>query len=160
MGDTRFAAVAALSAGDFFRNLKEKETPQGPEYWSDSQLVTKFPGDLKISVFIHFFGFGNDAVEAESTRKILENFDWELAWKTGFKTRDIKDFVVTFRRASMDELENRTGWSSPFYNASELSGNWLATIVLHGQDASLNDSLILIITSRTGHLFSRFSVHL
>lgn len=160
LGDTCILAVAFLSAGDFFRNLTEKETPQGPEYWSNSQLVTKFPSDLKISVFMHFSGCGKDVAEAESTRKILANLDWELAWKTGMRTRDIKDFVVTFSPASLDELEKRTGWYPAFYGPSDSSGNWLATIALHGQDASLKDSLILIITTRTGHLFSRFSVHL
>ena len=168
IGATCIMSVAQLSANDFFLNLSVKDTSTGPEYWIGSQQITKFPRELAVSVLIADIGTCSHSEIATSSppETLLQDLRWNVAWKTGMKTRPASGIDITQAKSSPEEeIAKRTGIPfalSPSSGPRQAKPRaaWTITIRLHEQDAPLTDSLIVTATTNTGKQVARFSAHL
>jgi len=154
--------IAHLTADDLFAKLTVSETPEGSEYWIGTQRVTKFPSRLQVNVYMISRQCPNKTHHELESQASLQDLQWSIAWKTGLKTRPLKQFEMKLSPTSRAEFEGHFGLVSPpdlLTSIQRHTEYWRVTLTMQDQDASISDSLVVTVM-RAGKQIMRFSAHL
>jgi len=161
--DSCLVFAALLSADDFFEGLEVRQSPAGREYRKGSHLVTEFPARVKVTVLTWVWKFGTDDAEnPELATAILEKLHFEAKWKTGMKTRPVKELSSNFRQPSAQEWKERPDIKKFEKLGLEprdpaVEGIWIFELTIKDEQVPLTDSLIVTVSSSDGRQIARFS---
>ena len=155
--------AALLSADDFFEGLEVRQTPLGPEYRKGSQVMTEFPQRVNVSVKTWVWKCGTAQPEDPALAKsVLEKLRLEASWKSGMKTRPVKEWSVRLRKPSLQEWMEDPATKKLKEMGLEprdpdADGVWLFELTIRDEKIPLSDSLIIIIKTEDGKLAARFA---
>lgn len=156
---TCFRLAGRMIAKDFFDDLKRVDDNDGTRFVRGKELLTDFPGRVKLMFVIRDFPCPSQLHDASGrvylTREMMSKMRLSLFWKRGVELRPVDDFKVSFFNVE----------SIPPY-ATELAAElperlqWQYELDITSADVPLTDALVLIFRSEDGRIAARVSARL
>lgn len=156
-----FRLNGQMNAPDFFDGLRRVDSEEGTFYYLRNQLVTEYPGEVKI--VIHFLDFPctldlkETVTRPPLTREMMATLRLNFFWKQGVHMRPVEDTkrtaadirrVATFATgpAADEELAPRYEWSYAF--------------TVNSENIPLTHDLVLVIENQEHKIAARVAARL
>jgi hypothetical protein len=154
-----FRLIGHLAADDFFENLRREDTSSGTLYRRGNDIVTEFPSLLHLSLVLYDRPCST-SLQQTGTRTYLNKGSIEamrvrFAWKRGMELRP----VAQISRAIAEARPIRPYAGEVVKDLPEVY-EWWFNFDVPGKSVPLTDSLVIILTTPTGHIIARVAARM
>jgi hypothetical protein len=156
---TCFRLEGRVTSEHFFDSFKRIDDASGTQYRRGREIVSEFPGELRVSILIIDFPcpnqLGQSGPRRYLTKEMMRTLRFSFYWKRELELRHIDDI----------KQESATAEPVEPYNTQSKEGlakryRWYLEFSIPSADVPLTDRVVLIIRTPDGHTAARVAARL